>query len=56
LYGTGTVIENLAVQQRVTFQYRLRPILAALGITREQLFEFYLPIHSLRHQDFKGQQ
>jgi len=39
LYGAATVIENLAVKQRMTFQYRLKPILALLGITREQLVD-----------------
>jgi len=39
LYGAGTVIENLAVKQRMTFQYLLKPILASLGITREQLVD-----------------
>jgi len=39
LYGAHMVIENLAVKQRMTFQYRLKPILTTLAITREQLVD-----------------
>src|SRR5271157_915922 len=44
LYGAGTVIENLAVKQRMTYQYRLKPILTTLGITREQLVDLAIMI------------